>query len=62
MRTKFQLGQIIIWKGKRGIYKGEVIGLHDDFIKVKEMSLGAYFYTYRVKFEDVIGDVSRKLG
>lgn len=58
MRTRFQLKQIIIWKGKRGIYKGKVVGLHDDFVFVKEMSLGVCFdKIYRVKFEDVIARV-----
>lgn len=55
MRTKFQLGQIVVWKSKHGIFKGVVIGLHDDFIRVKDSRGLEYFYVYRVKFEDIIG-------
>lgn len=58
MRTRFQLNQIIIWKNKYGICKGKVVGLHDDFVKVKEMSLGVCFdHIFRVNFEDVIARV-----
>jgi len=58
MRTKFRLGQTIVWKNKYGICKGIVVGLHDDFIKVKETSLGICFGgVNRIKFEDVIARV-----
>ncbi len=64
MRTRFQLKQVIIWKGKHGIYKGKIVGLHDDYIFVREIVLtssggksripGA---VYHVDFEDVIARV-----
>ena len=63
MRTRFQLNQVIIWKGKHGIYKGKVVGLHDDFIFVREVivaSSGTKIFPgsiYRVDFEDVIARV-----
>jgi len=55
MRTRFQLGQKVVYKGKHGIYKGEVVGLHDDFIRVKDTKGLEHFYVYRVKFEDIVG-------
>lgn len=62
MRTRFQLSQEVIWKGKRGIYKGRVVGLHDDFIFIREILTTNYGVklpgmTYRVQFEDVIARV-----
>jgi len=62
MRTRFQLKQVIIWKGKHGIYKGKVVGLHDDFVLVKEIIVTGSGMklpgsVYRVDFEDVIARV-----
>ena len=63
MRTRFELNQIVVWKGKHGIYKGRVVGLHDDFVFIREiivlpsgMKLPGKI-VYRVEFEDVIARV-----
>ena len=62
MRTRFELDQTVVWKNKHGIFKGRVVGLHDDFILIREtivtpsgMKLPGE--TYRVEFEDVIARV-----
>lgn len=56
MRTRFQLGQIIRYKNHHNsICLGKIIGLHDDYIRVKDLKGQAYFYVYKIKFEDVIG-------
>ena len=62
MRTRFELSQIVVWKGKRGIYKGRVVGLHDDFVFIREIiitSMGIRLpgIIFRVEFEDVIARV-----
>ena len=62
MRTRFELNQTVIWKGKHGIYKGRVVGLHDDFVFVKEIIVTNFGMDlpgiiYRVEFENVIGRV-----
>ena len=62
MRTRFELNQIVVWKGKHGIYKGKVVGLHDDFVFIREiivLSSGTKVpgVIYRVEFEDVIARV-----
>ena len=62
MRTRFELNQIVIWKGKHGIYKGRVVGLHDDFVFIREIivtSEGVRLpgMIYRVEFENVIARV-----
>ncbi len=62
MRTRFELNQTIVWKGKHGIYKGKVVGLHDDFVFVREQivtnsGMKLPGMTYRVDFEDVIARV-----
>ena len=54
MRTRFQLRQKVVYKSKRGIYKGTVVGLHDDFVWIKDVQ-GYDEVIYRVKFEDIIG-------
>lgn len=57
MRTRFQLNQEVVWKSKHGIYKGKVVGLHDDFVFIGDR-IKKFPYTqtvYRVKFEDIIG-------
>ena len=63
MRTRFKLKQTVVWKGKHGIYKGKVVGLHDDFVFVRETIVtpisgirlpGA---VYRVEFEDIVARV-----
>ena len=52
-----------MWKGKHGIYKGKVVGLHDDFVFVKETIVTASGMKllsgmiYRVEFEDIIARV-----
>ena len=56
MRTRFQLDQSVIYKSKHGIHKGKVVGLHDDFIFIKDIQ-GYDTVIYRVKFEDIIGKV-----
>ena len=50
MRTRFQLKQTVVWKGKHGIYKGIVVGLHDDFVWIR-LHKGPI---YRISFEDII--------
>ena len=68
MRTRFQLNQTIVWKGKNHntqhrIYKGKVVGLHDDFVFIREILVSSDGVlkipgnTYRVDFEDVIARV-----
>ena len=62
MRTRFKLNQIVVWKGKHGIYKGKVVGLHDDFVFIKETivtKLGIKLpgAVYRVEFEDIVARV-----
>ncbi|KKN22414.1 hypothetical protein LCGC14_0915380 [marine sediment metagenome] len=63
MRTRFELNQAVIWKGKHGIYKGKVVGLHDDFVFIREIIItpsGMKLLSgmvYRVEFEDVIARV-----
>ncbi len=62
MRTRFSLNQTVVWKGKHGIYKGRVVGLHDDFVFIREIivtpsGMKMPGVTYRVEFEDVIGKV-----
>ncbi len=62
MRTRFELDKIVIWKGEYGIYKGRVVGLHDDFVFIREIiilpsGMKMPGTTYRVQFEDVIGEV-----
>ncbi len=62
MRTRFQLNQIVIWKGKYEIYRGRVVGLHDDFILIRGIIITSGGVKlpgsiYRVQFEDVIGEV-----
>ena len=58
MRTRFQLDQSVIYKSKHGIYKGRVVGLHDDFIFIREIMMTASpGETCRVEFEDVIARV-----
>ena len=62
MRTRFELNQIVVWKGKHGIYKGRVVGLHDDFVFIREIivlpsGMKLPGETYRVEFEDVIARV-----
>ncbi len=62
MRTRFELNQIVVWKGKRGIYKGRVVGLHDDFVFIREIIITSGGIRlpgiiYRVEFEDVIARV-----
>lgn len=62
MRTRFKLDQVVIWKGKHGMYKGRVVGLHDDFVFIREiivLSSGMKLpgTVYRVEFEDVIARV-----
>ena len=62
MRTRFSLNQTVIWKGKRGIYKGRIVGLHDDFVFIREIivtpsGMKMPGMVYRVEFEDVIGRV-----
>ena len=54
MRTKFQLDQRVIYKSKHGIYKGKVVGLHDDFVWIKDIQ-GYDNVIYRVRFEDIVG-------
>ena len=54
MRTRFQLWQIVVYKGKHGIFKGKVVGLHDDFVWIKDIQ-GYEQVIYRIKFEDIIG-------
>ena len=56
MRTRFRLGQVVTYKSKHGIHKGEVVGLHDDFVRVKDITIKQdHFFVYRVAFEDIIG-------
>jgi len=62
MRTRFQLNQTVIFKGKHGIYKGRVVGLHDDFIFVREIIVSAGGVKlpgmiYRIEFENIIARV-----
>ena len=64
MRTRFELNQTVVWKGKSGLYKGKVVGLHDDFVFVKEHVVTTVLdvviktpIIYRVDFEDVIARV-----
>ena len=54
MRTRFQLNQAVVYKSKHGIYKGKVVGLHDDFVWIKDIQ-GYDAVIYRVRFEDIIG-------
>ena len=63
MRTRFELDQTVVWKNKHGIFKGRVVGLHDDFILIREtivtpsgMKLHAKAIC-QVNFEDVIARV-----
>ena len=62
MRTKFRLNQRVIYKSKHGIYKGRVVGLHDDFVFIREIIITSGGIRlpgiiYRVEFEDVIARV-----
>ena len=62
MRTRFKLKQIVVWKAKHGIYKGKVVGLHDDFVFIRETIVTASGMklpgaTYRVEFEDIVARV-----
>ncbi len=62
MRTRFELKQIVVWKDKQHeIYKGKVVGLHDDFVFIREtvITSGGTLpgLIYRVEFEDVIARV-----
>ena len=62
MRTRFKLAQVVIWKGKHGMYKGRVVGLHDDFVFIREIIVLAGGMkmpgtVYQVEFEDVIARV-----
>ena len=62
MRTRFKLDQVVIWKGKHGMYKGRVVGLHDDFVFIREIIVTNFGMklpgtVYRVEFEDVIARV-----
>ena len=61
MRTQYKLGQVVIWKGSSGVYRGKVVGLHDDFIKVKEIWWDTEYkvmamseMVYRIRFENII--------
>ena len=54
MRTKFRLNQRVIYKSKHGIYKGKVVGLHDDFVWIEDIQ-GYDNVIYRVRFEDIVG-------
>ena len=63
MRTRFELNQIVVWKGKHGIYRGRVAGLHDDFIFIRGIIVtpsGMKLHSKaicQVNFEDVIARV-----
>ena len=62
MRTRFELDQTVVWKNKYGIFKGRVVGLHDDFIFIRGIivtpnGMKLPGETYRVEFEDVIARV-----
>lgn len=52
MRTRFQLNQPILYKKDEMLYKGRIVGLHDDFVFA--LTNGT---TFRVDFEDVIARV-----
>ena len=55
MRTRFQLGQIVVWKDKDNVHKGEIVGLHDDFIVIrKNILIFSTNTTHRVRFEDIV--------
>ena len=56
MRTRFQLGQVIRYKNNHDVIcLGKIIGLHDDYIKVKDLKGLEHFFIYHINFEDVIG-------
>ena len=60
MRTRFQLRQVVRYKNKHDVICiGLIIGLHDDYIRVKDVKDLKHFYVYRVNFEDVIGQCSQ---
>lgn len=57
MRSKYSLGVSVYYKANYGygISKGNIVGLHDDFIRVRpEKLLDGEGYTITVKFEDVL--------
>ena len=63
MRTRFELNQTVVWKNKYGIFKGRVVGLHDDFIFIRETIVtpnGMKLHSKaicQVNFEDAIARV-----
>lgn len=56
MRSKFFLEQRLYYKSKYGfgIIKGTVVGLHDDFLKVKTYQERDNVEIVTVKFEEIL--------